>query len=271
MARYRAMSAFPCAPADGHPLVFAHRGGALLAPENTLAAFDAGLAAGADGLELDVRLSRDGIVVVHHDATLERTTSGRGAVAGFTADELAGLDAAAQFDVKGARVYRGAGFGVPCLAEVLRRYRDVPIIIELKGTSRALAHAAVETVRAADAVDRVCFGGFSLVTLRAVRSAGPEITTSAAHEETRWALYRSWLRWPVRNAPYRVYQVPELSGRTRVVSPRFVRLAHEIGRAVQVWTVNDLPDMTRLLDIGVDALISDRPDLAVEAVRKRRL
>jgi glycerophosphoryl diester phosphodiesterase len=116
-------------------------------------------------------------------------------------------------------------------------------------------------------VDRICFGGFSIVTLRAARAFGPDIPTSAAHEETRWALYRSWLRFPVRRASYRVYQVPEVAGRTRVVSARFVELAHEIGRAVQVWTVNEELDMARLLRIGVDALISDRPDLAIEAAR----
>src|SRR6187455_766122 len=83
--------------ASSRPLVFAHRGGSALAPENTLASFDNGLSLGADGLELDVHLSRDGVVVVHHDTTLERTTNGRGKVSALTADELAQLDAAYWF------------------------------------------------------------------------------------------------------------------------------------------------------------------------------
>ena len=104
----------------GRPLVYAHRGGAALRPENTIAAFDHGLSFGVDGLELDVHLSRDGVVVVHHDETLERTTNGRGPVASRTASELAQLDAGYHFSPEGGPVtadfpFRGRGIGVPCL------------------------------------------------------------------------------------------------------------------------------------------------------------
>src|SRR5437762_52379 len=118
--------------AASRPLVFAHRGGSALAPENTMAAFDNGLALGADGLELDVHLSRDGRVVVHHDRTLDRTTNLRGVVAGHTADELARADAGSRFQRNGSFPFRGRGIGVPLLADVLARFRDVPIVIELK-------------------------------------------------------------------------------------------------------------------------------------------
>src|SRR3984957_17574112 len=106
------------------PLVFAHRGGGALAPENTCAAFDRGLALGADGLELDVRLSRDGIVVVHHDRTLDRSTHLRGPLAGFEADELARADAGYRFGLRDARPFRGSGIGIPRLDWVLDRYPD---------------------------------------------------------------------------------------------------------------------------------------------------
>ena len=95
------------------------------------------------------------------------------------------------------------------------------------------------------------------------------ILTGASREETRLALYRSWIHWPVRNPPNDAFQVPEWSGSTKVVSPRFVKHAHARGVAVQVWTVNDAEDMRRLLDWGVDGLITDRPDLAVEVVFER--
>src|SRR5437762_8138525 len=121
---------------DGlRPLVYAHRGGAALRPENTIASFDYGLSLGADGLEFDVRLSRDGVVVVHHDRTLDRTTDHRGPLAALTAAELARVDAAYNFVPRGQSVaapYRGAGFGIPTLRDVLHRFRDIPIIIELK-------------------------------------------------------------------------------------------------------------------------------------------
>jgi glycerophosphoryl diester phosphodiesterase len=122
-------------------------------------------------------------------------------------------------------------------------------------------------VRSADAVDRVCLGSFGLRVLRAARRLEPRIATSAAREEVRWALYRSWCRWPVSTVAYDGYQVPEVSGRTRVVSPRFVADAHAAGLGVQVWTVDTEAAARRLLSWGVDALITDRPDVIVPIVR----
>lgn len=229
------------------PLVFAHRGGAALAPENTIAAFDNALALGADGIELDVRLSVDGVVVVHHDSTLDRTTSLRGALASRTASDLAAV-------------------GVPSLAAVLTRYPRTRLIIELKVNTPEFARAVLAVVRSTTAEQRVCLGAFRRRALRAVRTTTPEVATSAAREEVRWALYRSWCRWPVKAAVYGGYQVPERAGPTRVVSQRFVDDAHRAGLAVQVWTVDDEDTARRLIGWGVDALITDRPDVIVPLV-----
>jgi len=291
--------------------VFAHRGGSALAPENTFAAFDSGLATGAQGLELDVHLSADGVVVVHHDRTLERTTNLTGPLASRTAGELARADAGyffrrVQEDAPSTREaglitrswgppsggpirlkpdptgsveptaevgsdpaefpFRGRGINIPTLAAVLARYRDVPIVVELKVNDPALARGVVNDVRQADAIDRVCLGSFGLRVLREARRLEPRLATSAAREEVRWALYRSWCRWPVTRVGYAGYQVPEWSGRTRVVSRRFVEDAHAAGLGVQVWTVDAEPDAARLLAWGVDALITDRPDIIVPFV-----
>jgi glycerophosphoryl diester phosphodiesterase len=131
-------------------------------------------------------------------------------------------------------------------------------------------------VREANALDRVCFGGFSGTMLRGVRYApifkgpfvGPDrrVCSSASREETRWALYGSWIHlapWWLRWGGVRAFQVPEMAGNTRVVSPRFIELAHRAGLLVQVWTVNEEADMQRLADWGVDGLITDRPDRAL--------
>jgi glycerophosphoryl diester phosphodiesterase len=235
--------------ASSRPLVFAHRGGGKIGPENTIAAFDRGLGAGADGLELDVHLSRDGVVVVHHDKLLDRTTRATGPIAERTADELARVD-------------------VPTLRDVLARYPGIRIIIELKEGSHALSSAVVSEVQRAGAGDHVCLGSFSVAALRAARAAAPGIATSAGRFEVRMALYRSWLHLSPGRVPYRAFQVPETSGRTRVVSPRFVKLAHQAGLAVQVWTVDEPEDIRRLLGWGVDGIISDRPDIASEVVRE---
>jgi glycerophosphoryl diester phosphodiesterase len=189
--------------AASRPLVFAHRGGSALAPENTIAAFDNGLALGADGLEL----------------------------------------------------------------EVLDRYRDARIIVEMKVNHAELAASTVEVIRRAGAVDRVCLGSFGWRVLRAARALEPRLATSAAREEVRWWLYRSWCRWPVARVGYSGFQVPEVSGQTRVISPRFIDYAHRAGLGVQVWTVDEEEDARRLLGWGVDALITDRPDVIVPLVR----
>lgn len=233
------------------PLVYAHRGGAALRPENTIGAFDHGLSCGADGLEFDVHLSRDGVVVIHHDDTLDRTTRGHGRVADHTAAELAALD-------------------VPALAEVLARYPGIPLIIELKVESGELARRVINLLRSAGAVDRTALGCFYYGPLNTAREYEPSIRTGASREETRWALYRSWVGWPLGTTPYRELQVPERFGLTKIVSPRFIEHAHKWQLPVKVWTVNEPDDMRRLLAWGVDALITDRPDLAVPIVHARR-
>jgi glycerophosphoryl diester phosphodiesterase len=247
-------------------LVFAHRGGALLAPENTMAAIDNGLALGADGLEIDVQLSADGIPVVIHDRTLDRTTDRTGPVLGLTASELARVDAGFHFTRDGGYPFRGQGCGVPTLDEVLARHSTTRIIIEMKGGEPELARAVGAAIRRAAAVDRTCVGSFYQPSIDALRAAYPEIVTSASQREARWTLHRSWVRWPwVRRRTYAAFQVPEYAGRMRVVSPAFVRHVHREGHAIQVWVVNDRADVHRLLDWGVDGIISDIPDLAVAA------
>jgi glycerophosphoryl diester phosphodiesterase len=249
--------------------VFAHRGGCALGPENTVAAFERGLAAGADGLELDVHLSSDGIIVVCHDATLDRTTDATGRLDRYTAAELSRVDAGYRWvDGSGRFPFRGCGVGVPTLRDVLRRFPDVPVIIEMKVDRADMGRAVAADVVAASAVDRVCAAGDGSRAMRAAREALPALATSASRRDVRLALYRSWAHWPVRRTHYGGYQVPETSGMTRVVSPTFIRHAHEAGLDVQVWTVDEAKDMERLLEWGADGLISNRPDLAV-SVRDR--
>jgi len=258
------LSVVPFFERSSRPRVFAHRGGCALGPENTVAAFERGLAAGADGLELDAHLSSDGVVVVCHDSTLDRTTNASGAINRRTAAELSQVDAGYRWvDVGGHHPFRGCGVGVPTLRDVLRRFRDVPIIIEMKVDHQEMGRAVAADVLAASAVDRVCAASDGSRAIRAVRKALPAMATSATRWDVRLALYRSWAHWPVRQTEYGGYQVPETAGAIRVVSPTFIRHAHEAGLEVEVWTVDDDADMKRLLAWGVDALISNRPDLAV--------
>jgi len=250
---------------SSRPLVFAHRGGAARGPENTLAACEQGLALGADGLECDVHLSRDGVPVVIHDATLERTTNLAGPVAARTAAELAQADAAYHFAPQDRYPLRGHGIGVPTLEDLLRRFPDTRVIIEAKQGGVPLARAIAAVIARANAIDRVCVGSFHRGALDALRAVAPDIPTGASEWEVRWTLYRCWIRWPGSSScPHVAFQVPEHAGRLRVISPAFVRQVHREGRVVQVWVVDQPADVRRLLEWGVDGIISDVPDVAVQ-------
>jgi glycerophosphoryl diester phosphodiesterase len=126
-----------------------------------------------------------------------------------------------------------------------------------------MGEAVARDVRRADAAARVCAAGYGARSAAAARAALPEMASSACHAEVRLAVYRTWARWPVRRVRYGAYQVPEHNGPLRIVSPRFIRDAHGAGIRVQIWTVDEEPDMRRLLEWGADGLISNRPDVAV--------
>lgn len=229
-----------------------------------MVAIDNGMALGSDGLEVDTHLSADRIPVVIHDPTLDRTTDRTGPVSALTADELARVDAGFRFEVDGRFPFRGKGHGVPRLEDVLKKHRDTRIIIEMKGADPELARAVGAAVKTIGAVDRVCVSSFQQISVDTIRAEHPEIATSASVREARWTLHRSWVRWPwVGKQPYVAFQVPEYTGRLRVVSPAFVRQVHKQGQVMQVWVVNERHDIERLLDWGVDGIISDRPDVAI--------
>lgn len=231
-----------------------------------MSAFDDAVALGVDAIELDVHLSKDGQVVVIHDATLERTTNGRGAVAEQTADALSRLDAGWHFQDSGHFPFRGHDIGVPTLDAVLRRHRDMSFIVELKATTVEVAARAIDVVKAAGAVERVMFGSFRRDVLDVVRGCGVPFLTSASVPEAASALFRSKLFLAPGRGDYQLLQLPEFRKGWRVVSPRFVRLARRGGIPTHVWVVNDEPDMRRLLAWGVTGLISDRPDIAMQVV-----
>jgi glycerophosphoryl diester phosphodiesterase len=153
---------------------------------------------------------------------------------------------------------------VPTLDAVLAKHKDARIIIEMKGDEPALARAVAASVVKAGAVERICVSSFQQRSVDTIRAEHPEIATSASVREARWTLHRSWVRWPlVSEQPYFAFQVPEFTGRLRVVSPAFIRQVHKQGQVLQVWVVNERRDIMRLLDWGVDGIISDRPDVAI--------
>ena|SRR5688572_19414004 len=248
-------------------VAIAHRGGSALRPENTLLAFDHAVSLGVDGLECDVQLSRDGEVVVIHDPTVQRTTDGTGAVRDFTADELARLDACARFGEDRQWPYRGHGIGIPTFRSFLKRYRDLPLVVEVKSDQPAVADRVLELIREAGAEDRVILASFCHAVVAHVRRVAPHIPTSGSRPEVQSALLRSSLWLKPRLTGYQLLQVPFRFRGRRVLTRACVRAARRAGIPVHSWIV-DLPEVLQtIIDWGVTGLISDRPDLAVEAAR----
>jgi len=245
----------------------AHRGGSRLRPENTLAAFDHAAALGVDGFECDVHLSRDGVPVVIHDATLDRTTSASGSVSARNAEELGAIDAGARFGESDGFPFRDAGQGVPKLADLLDRHPDMPIVVEIKGADPKVVPAIVTVLRASRRSGRYVIGGFSRPVLDAVRELAPELPTGASRDEVKAAIRRSYLRIPPRRTGYAVFQVPFMFQGKQIFHAPFVRTVTRAGVGVQAWIIDDEPTMRRLMSWGVTGLISDRPDVAVRVVR----
>lgn len=248
------------------PWLVAHRGGARLAPENTIEAFEVASRLGADAVETDVHLSADGEVFVFHDDDTARVTGVAGTIEGRRREEIARLDAGARFTPDGGRTFpfRGRGVRIPTLAEVLARFPGMRFNVEAKTGDPALAEALVRTVREAGAFDRVCLGSFLDDQGERIRALAP----GACHflPEQAGTCHVLAARsggeatgcpegWDVADLPLRTEQGME------VVDEAVVRWFDAHGVAVFVWTVDEEADMRRLLSLGVRGIMTDRPDL----------
>lgn len=236
------------------PIGIAHRGGSLEAEENTMPAFAHAVGLGYRHVELDVHATRDGVVVIHHDPTLERMTGDTRAIADLTWDELSAI-----------RTHKGAQ--IPRLSDLFEEYPTLNVNIEAKADG--VVPPLADVIRAANALERIGTGSFALHrTQGLIAELGPDLCWSPAH----WGVARLWLRaWgpPLRVGRFPVVQVPMAFKGVQVVTPRFVRAAHRLGIQVQVWTVDEKQDMERLLDMGVDGLMTDRPTLLREVLTQR--
>ena len=248
--------------------VIAHRGGRGGAPENTIAGCDWALDQGAQALELDVQLSADNELIVIHDPTVNRTTNGTGRVRDLSTAALQQLDAGHNWrDENGRTPYRGTGIRLPTLRQVVARYPETPLIVELKGgAGRAIANAMSHLLADTERTDRLVVASFNAGILHRFRQLRPRIPTNMAFTETASFYTRHLLGVHTRyTPPGNVFQVPHHYGRLPVVQQRFVEAAHACQMPVQVWTVNDRAEMAVLLSYGVDALITDYPRRALGA------
>lgn len=243
--------------------VIAHRGGAGLRPEATLAAFDHAAALGVDILEMDVRATADGTIVVLHDATVDRTTDGSGPVAEMSLEALRNLDAGYHWTDDDGRSfpYRGKGIRVPALAEVYQHFSHKRMVVEMKVRTPEFAQALCKQTREAGMGHRVLVASFDHATLRTFRQACPGVATSMSTREVQAFVTLARLRLAALASLAAVaLQVPERAGGVEVLTTSLLETARDRNLRVHVWTVNDESDMRRLIDLGVHGIMTDRPD-----------
>lgn len=250
------------------PFAIAHRGSRTLWPENTMHAFAGAVALGYGWLETDLHLTADGVVVCIHDDTLDRTTDGSGPVWDRRWEEVRALDAGYRLGIDGDHPFRGQGIGIPSLEEVVTTFPDVRLIVDLK--QDGLEGPLTDLVDRLDLWDRLIvgsFGGERLVRFR--RRTDGRVATSTGPTETLRAWRAARRRSRVPDVPADAVQVPRSYRGLRVVTPKTVDGFHRGGLDVHVWTVNEAAEMHRLLDWGVDGIITDRPDLLKDVLAER--
>jgi glycerophosphoryl diester phosphodiesterase len=257
------------------PIVFGHRGACGERPENTLPSFERALEQGADVLETDVHATRDGEVVVLHDADLSRTTEGSGDVAELSWQDVARLDAGFRFsDENGATPFRGRGIRVPRLAELLARFPGVRLNLELKRCDARLVAGVLDLLREAGREEGTLLAAERDDTMHllreAVRARGSRAALGASLGDVLGFIRAALEGGPPPAGPMALQVPPEFLGRP-LVTRELVDFAHAHAVQVHVWTINEQDEMRRLLALGVDGLMSDFPARAravVDALRR---
>jgi glycerophosphoryl diester phosphodiesterase len=255
MARPLSPARFPFLDWPG-PIAFAHQGahGAGGAGENTMASFEAAVALGYRYLETDAHATADGVLVAFHDDHLDELTDRSGAIADLPWAE-----------VRAARVH--GHHEIPLLEDVLAAWPDVRVNIDPKHD--AAVDPLVELIGRTDSVDRVCIGAFSDIRLARVRAGlGDRVCTSMGPRQVRRLVAASH-GVPVGRFSAACVQVPVRHGPVTLVNERFVAASHKRGLQVHVWTINDAAEMRRLLDLGVDGIMTDRPDVLKAVLSER--
>jgi glycerophosphoryl diester phosphodiesterase len=242
----------------------AHRGGAGIAPENSLLAFHNSLRVGADVLELDVHTTSDGHIVVIHDSTVDKTTNGSGRVKDFTLSQLKELDAAYNFTTDNGTTYpyRGKGTRIPTLEEIFKEFKDQEINIEIRQFDPPIEKELGELIRRYQMEEKVVVASVNKDSLNRFRKMNPDIRTSLARDEVMEFMFPDLFGY---EPPGFALQVPETHKivpfvTITIVTEDFINKAHRNGLEVHVWTVNDVGDMKRFINMGVDGIMTDYPD-----------
>lgn len=252
-------------------LVFAHRGGGGLFPENTLEAFEYSAKMGADVLELDVHSTADGTLVVMHDGTVDRTTDGRGKVSEMTLAELKKLDAGYLFtnDDNATYPFRGKKIQIPTLQEIFEKFPAMTFNVEPKQATPSITKPLCEMIRQYKMTEKIIVGSFRQTAVDEFRAVCPEVATSATPAEVSefLAMYKAGIAASY-SPPFQALQVPVKASFLNVVSKDFVEAAHRQNLQVHVWTINEPDEMRRLIEMNVDGIMTDYPDRLLDLLER---
>jgi glycerophosphoryl diester phosphodiesterase len=252
--------------------VIAHRGFSGKYPENTMLSFEKAAELPIDAIELDVHTTRDGRIVVLHDPTLERTTDRTGRVLDLTYEELKFVDAGYQFDPdgNGAYPFRGQGIKVPLLEDVFKRFPGMRFVVEIKQTMPSLEESLYRLIRKYRLSEHVIVASEHTEPLERFRAMNPLVATNLSREEAK-SFYRMF-RMHLSNfnkTEGDALQIPPQYRGEWVITQEFVEAAKRKGLILHIWTVNNPDEMRRLIDVGVDGIISDFPDRLLQVARPR--
>jgi glycerophosphoryl diester phosphodiesterase len=251
-------------------LVFAHRGASKEFPENTLQAFKRAAELGVDFIETDIRFTGDERFALIHDESIERTTNVRGNIADYSMDELKKLDAGYYFTNDGGKTYpyRDKDVRLMSLDELFEAFPDQKFDIDIKDKNPYQIKRLVEVIDKHNAYDRIIVASKYFANLKAFRKLCPQVTTAFSIYETLYlySLYKFGLLFLNIHFKGSVLQLPEMYGNFRLVTKSFLEALHEKGIGLHVWTVNSEEDMRRLIDTGVDGIMTDDPALLVKVL-----
>ncbi len=251
-------------------LVIAHQGGDGVWPGDTMYAFEKAVEIGADVLEMDAHITKDGRIVLMHDEKVDRTTNGTGLIEDLTLAELKQLDAAYKWSNDGGQTYpyRGKGIQVPTLDELFEKFPQMRYVIEIKLTANPMETPTCDLIRKYNMQNRVLIASFHDEAMKNFRAVCPEVATSASRGEvTRYVLLGKAFLWGFYVPKFQTVQPPwnpEDSLNIPIMTKRFIWESHAKNVRVEPWTVDDPELMKRYIEWGVDGIITDRPDLMVE-------
>lgn len=235
-------------------------------------AFQQSAQAGADVLDADVHLTKDGILVLMHDATVEGTTNGTGAIEDLTLQQIRQLDAGYRFTTDNGRTfpYRGKGISVPTLEELFQTHSEKRLGLELKPEDPFTIPTRVcEMIRKYKRQEAVLISSFSQENMDSFRTQCPEVATSATTDEVKLFIRLNTLRMTRLLSPvYSCFQVPEKTRTQYVLTERFLIAARERNLPIIPWTINEEEDLRRILDLGVEGINTDYPTRLLTMLNK---